>query len=87
MNIQRIKAGFKDLYEILMDDLPHEEIQHIMKTTSHTTLRKEIDDDFEVKFADVPVRRALMIGFVWCVYQFMQYKIWRYKMKYPEYLL
>ncbi len=78
---------FKETKDFFMMDIPHNEIKNIMKLTSTKDMRNEIDPNFNNCFRDKPIRGGILISVSWLIFQFLRYKVRRYKTKYPEYLL
>ncbi len=85
--IVEIKENIVLIYDILATDIPHEEMQKVMTLTSTKELILDLDNNFYKDFKDKPIRKAIMTALGWFLFQFVRYKVQRYKQKFPEYLL
>ncbi len=88
--IQKIRYFFSrfhdiivDVRDIVMTDIPHHEIADVMQIKSTSGLLKNLNKDI----TGHPIQKLLIFSMAWFFYQFVKYKVWRYKRKYPEYLL
>ncbi len=82
-----IKYAITETISIVKADVEHDEIHEMLAISSGYELLIAIDSNFEKEFRNMRARRTLMLGIGWLIFQFVKYKVYQYKKKYPEYLL